>query len=86
MSDKRMFARVRSVLLPIFVLGGAVAAAVWFIKTTPPPRKQKSQTMASVVETLTVSTGRHKVTITAMGTVVPVEEVLCLPLLKPSLG
>lgn len=75
MNNRRIIVRIGKVLLPLFVLGCAVAGAVWFIKTKPAPTKQKSQESASVVETLVAASGSHTVTVSAMGTVEPVEAI-----------
>ena len=75
MNNRRIIVRIGKVLLPLFVLGCAVAGAVWFIKTKPAPKKQKNQETASVVETLVAASGSHAVTVLAMGTVEPVEAI-----------
>ncbi len=69
----------RRLLLPVLVLGSAIIVGVLFVITKPAARKQKSMPMASVVETLTASSGLQRVTIQAMGTVVPVEEITLQP-------
>ena len=76
MSKKRIFARIGQVLLPLVVLGSAAALAAWFIKTKPAPKKQKHQESASVVETLVATAGSHNVSISAMGVVSPVEDIV----------
>ncbi len=79
MINKRIFVPPPQVLVPLSVLVVAVLAAVWFIKTKPAPRKKSVQPMASAVEAVTVMKKRHSVTITAMGTVSPVQEVALQP-------
>lgn len=79
MSDKCIFIRIGRALLPILILGCAAGGAFWLIKTKPSPRKQKQKPTASVVKTLKVSAGPHKMMITAMGTVTPIEEVVLQP-------
>ncbi len=75
MSNKLILKRLRLALLPACILGASLLAALVFIKTAPSPQKKKSQPMAFAVKTLTVATRRHNVTLAAMGTVVPVQEV-----------
>jgi len=79
MSKKSIVMSVGRILLPVVVLGGAIAAAIWFIKTKPSPPKQKSSPPASVVETIKAVSGSHKVIVAAMGTVVPVQQITLQP-------
>lgn len=79
MNNKRVSERIGRALLPILVLLCAVGGAWWLIKTKPSPRKHKQKTTAFAVKTLKVSAGQHKIKITAMGTVSPVEKVVLQP-------
>jgi len=75
MAKKNIFISIVRGLLPLIILGAALASAVWFVKTKPAPKKHKQHLPASVVETVEVFTGQHKVVIEAQGAVLPVEEV-----------
>ncbi len=77
--SKKNFSRVLRIVLPLLLIGVAVGLAVWFIKTKPAPQKRKSMSSASIVETMIATAGDHRVTIEAMGTVSPVEEVILQP-------
>jgi multidrug efflux pump subunit AcrA (membrane-fusion protein) len=65
--------------MPLIVLAVALVLAIRFVKTKPMPKKQKQHSVASVVETVSVSAGQHKVVIEAQGSVTPVEEVNLQP-------
>ena len=79
MTNKNILKQFGRILLPILIFAGAAILAVWFIKTKPAPKKQKPKPMASAVKTVTASSGTHKVIVSAMGTVVPVEEISLQP-------
>ncbi len=79
MTNKSIFKQITGILIPILVLAGAVILAMWFIKTKPAPKKQKNKTMASAVKTITASCGSHTLMVSAMGTVVPIEDITLQP-------
>ena len=63
-------------LLIVVVIGAGVAAAAYFKKTAPKTKRRPPAPLAPLVETQTLVSGDYTVTITAMGEVVPAEEMV----------
>ncbi|MFP4105136.1 MAG: efflux RND transporter periplasmic adaptor subunit [Phycisphaerae bacterium] len=66
--------RVVGALLVLVLLGGGIAAAVFFMLNKPTARKRPRQTGAKLVEVQPVQASTHQVVVNAMGTVVPARE------------
>ena len=79
MAEKKIYTIIIRGGMPLIVLAVALVLAIRFVKTKPMPKKQKQHSVASVVETVSVSAGQHKVVIEAQGSVTPVEEVNLQP-------
>jgi RND family efflux transporter MFP subunit len=62
-------------LLVVIVIGAGVGAASYFKKTAPKTKRQAHASMAPLVEATTLTRGTHAVTVSAMGVVVPAEEM-----------
>jgi RND family efflux transporter MFP subunit len=62
-------------LLVVIVIGAGVAAAAYFKKTAPRTQRRPRVPMAPLVETTVLTSGPHAVTVSAMGVVVPAEEM-----------
>lgn len=70
---------VLKIVLPILVLGAGVGVVILLVKTKPePPRTERRET-GLLVETQSVSGGRHEVTVAAQGTVIPARQIVLTP-------
>lgn len=67
--------RFVQLILILVVIGAGVAAGTFFKKTAPRTKRRPPVPMAPLVETLTLKSGDHTVRVTAMGVVVPAEEM-----------
>ncbi|MEJ2640475.1 MAG: efflux RND transporter periplasmic adaptor subunit [Desulfosarcinaceae bacterium] len=61
--------------LAVIVIGAGVAAAAYFKKTAPKTKRRPHVPMAPLVETTVLKSGPHAVSVSAMGVVVPAEEM-----------
>lgn len=62
-------------ILVLIVIGAGIAAAAYFKSTAPKTKRRPPATLAPLVETMAVQEGDYAVTITAMGVVVPAQEM-----------
>ncbi|MDF1667115.1 MAG: efflux RND transporter periplasmic adaptor subunit [Planctomycetota bacterium] len=62
--------------LPLLVLGGGLAGAVKLIKSRPPAKKKKVETLAPSVEVMTATVKSRPLTIEAYGTVIPAQQII----------
>lgn len=60
-----------NVFFALLLVGAAAAGAWWLITTRPDPPKRDKQEIGALVETLSARSGKERVTVTGMGTVVP---------------
>jgi RND family efflux transporter MFP subunit len=67
--------RILKLILGLAVVSGAVALSVHWMTNRPRAHRRTPKKEARLVETLEVTAGTHRITVHAMGTVVPVEEV-----------
>ena len=67
------------VILPILLIGGAVALVWWMFKTEPKARRRPAERHATLVKVTDVELTREKTTIEAMGTVRPAKKVVIHP-------
>ena len=71
-----MFFRI---IIPVVVLGGGVAVAVYFITTAPKAEQKAPVREAQLADVVTVRRGNHRVVVKAMGTVVPSKRITLQP-------
>jgi RND family efflux transporter MFP subunit len=67
--------RFVQLILVLIVIGAGVAAAAYFKSTATKTRRRPPEILAPLVETMALQEGSYAVTITAMGVVVPAEEM-----------
>jgi RND family efflux transporter MFP subunit len=67
---------VIQLLLVVVVIAGGVAAGAYFKKTAPTTKRRPPAPLAPLVETQTLTRSDYTVAITAMGEVVPAEEMV----------
>lgn len=62
-------------VLFLAIVGGGAMGARYFIKTAPKPQRRPPVKQSAVVETMPVTRGTTRITVKAMGTVVPAREL-----------
>lgn len=67
--------RLGGVLLALFLVAVASAAAVVLIKTKPEPKKMPPRPMEGLVQIQAVTAGVVRITVPAMGTVIPARQI-----------
>jgi RND family efflux transporter MFP subunit len=66
-------------LLPIIVIGSALAITITLVASRPGPKRTPSVFQSPLVETLTVTSTNARIVVTAHGTVIPSREITLLP-------
>jgi RND family efflux transporter MFP subunit len=67
--------RLIQLILVLIVIGAGAVAAAYFKKTAPRTKRQPHVAMAPLVETMVLKSDTRTVTVSAMGVVVPAEEM-----------
>lgn len=62
--------------LPLLVLGGGLAGAIKLVKSRPPAKKKKVESLAPSVEIMTAAIKTRPLTIEAYGTVIPAQQIV----------
>jgi RND family efflux transporter MFP subunit len=70
---------VVGILIPLAVLGGGVAMAIYFVRTAPKAEQKAPVREAQLVDVATVRRSSHRVVVKAMGTVIPSKRITLQP-------
>jgi RND family efflux transporter MFP subunit len=72
----RWWNRLLRLLLAIIIIGGGIAGATYLNKTAPKTKKRPPVKWVPVVQVEPLQLTRHRVVVTAMGTVIPARQVV----------
>ena len=75
----RLIRKLFGVIIPVAVLVGGIAVAVYFVRTAPKAEQKALVREAQLADVTTVRRGDHRVVVKAMGTVIPSKRITLQP-------